>query len=275
MSIHPTALIDSQAQIDPSVVIGPYVVIEGPVKIGPGCHLGPGVVVYGHTTIGSGCKIHAHAVIGDLPQDRAYAGDETYVVIGDDCVIREGATIHRGTQKGTETRIGNRCMLMTNSHVGHNCVLEDDVIMISGSLLGGHVHIGRAAVLSGNCAVHQFVRIGELAMISGLGKIVQDIPPFFMTNMVGEIVGVNRVGLLRRSFSSQDREEIKNAFKVFYRSGLSQSQAMKRVAEVSTSDAAKRLLAFFNEKSKRGISGSAYSVTGKEDSNEDPRKHDA
>ncbi|HWL07474.1 MAG TPA: acyl-ACP--UDP-N-acetylglucosamine O-acyltransferase [Planctomicrobium sp.] len=264
MSIHPTAFIDPQAEIDPSSVIGPYVIIQGDVKIGPGCHLAPGVVIYGPTTIGSNCRIHAHAVIGDVPQDRAYSGEVSYVHIGNDCIIREGVTIHRGSQKDTETRVGDRCMLMTNSHIGHNCVLENDVIMISGSLLGGHVHVGEGAVISGNAAVHQFVRIGELAMISGLGKIVQDIPPFFMTDQEGGLVGVNRVGLIRRSFTSHEREEIKAAYRIIYRSGLGQLQAFKQIVDMVKTDAGKRLIAFLSAKSKRGIAASAYTLSPKE-----------
>lgn len=264
MSIHSTAYVDPQAEIDPSVVLGPNVVIEGDVKIGPGCHVGPGVVIFGPTTIGSGCRIHAHAVIGDVPQDRAFSGEQSFVHIGNDCIIREGVTIHRGSQKGTETRIGDRCMLMTNSHVGHNCVLENEVIMISGSLLGGHVHVGEGAVISGNAAVHQFVRIGELAMISGLGKIVQDVPPFFMTDRDGGLVGVNRVGLIRRSFTSHEREEIKAAYRICYRSGLGQLQAFKQLVDMVKTDAGHRLIAFLAAKSKRGIAASAYNMTARE-----------
>ncbi|SFH81204.1 acyl-ACP--UDP-N-acetylglucosamine O-acyltransferase [Planctomicrobium piriforme] len=266
MSIHPTAIIDSQAQIDPSVVIGPHVVIEGPVTIGPNCRLGAGVVIYGPTTIGSGCRIHAHAVLGDVPQDRAFTGEESFVHIGNDCVIREGVTIHRGSHHNTETRVGDRCMLMTNSHIGHNCVLENDVVMISGSLLGGYVHVGPSAVISGNAAVHQFVRIGELAMISGLGKIVQDIPPFFMTDREGGLVGVNRVGLLRRSFTSHEREEIKAAYRIIYRSGLGQLQAFKQLVDMVKTDAGNRLIAFLSAKSRRGIAASSYSMTHKDKS---------
>jgi len=260
MSIHPTALIGEQAQIDPTAVIGPHVVIEGPVTIGAQCRLAPGVVIYGPTTIGNGCQIHAHAVIGDVPQDRAYAGEESFVRIGNDCIIREGVTIHRGTLPNTETVIGDRCMLMTSCHVGHNCVLEHDVIMISGSLLGGYVHVGTGAVISGNAAVHQFVRIGELAMISGLGKIVQDIPPFFMTDREGGLVGVNRVGLMRRSFTSHEREEIKAAYRIIYRSGLGQLQAFKQLVDMVKTDAGQRLIAFLAAKSRRGIAASAYAL---------------
>ncbi len=267
MSIHPTALIDPQAEIDSTAVIGPYVVIEGDVKIGAGCHLGPGVVIYGPTTIGEGTRIHAHAVLGDVPQDRAFTGETSFVRIGKDCIIREGVTIHRGSSKDSVTRIGDRCMLMSNSHVGHNCELEEEVTMISGSLLGGHVHVGKGAVISGNAAVHQFVRVGELAMISGLGKIVQDIPPFFMTDRDGGLVGVNRVGLIRRSFTSHEREEIKAAYRIIYRSGLGQLQAFKQLVDMVKTDAGNRLIAFLSAKSRRGIAASAYTLSSKEKSN--------
>lgn len=258
MPIHPSAMIDSQAKVDPTATIGPFVVIQGNVAVGPGCHLAAGVIVYGPTTIGAGTRVHSHAVLGDVPQDRAFQGEDSSVVIGDDCIIREGVTIHRGSSPGSVTRIGNRCMLMTNSHVGHNCTLEDEVIMISGSLLGGHVHVGRRAVISGNAAIHQFVRVGEASMISGLGKIVQDIPPFFMTDREGALVGVNRVGMIRGGFTSQERDEIKAAYKVVYRSGLDRAETLRALEELIRTDAGKRLLAFLKTDSKRGVAAAAY-----------------
>ncbi|WP_437201897.1 acyl-ACP--UDP-N-acetylglucosamine O-acyltransferase [Planctomicrobium sp. SH664] len=257
MPIHPTAVIDSRAVVDPTAIIGPFVVIEGAVTIGANCRLAAGVTIYGPTTIGAGTQIHSHAVIGDFPQDRAFEGQDSSVRIGENCIIRECATIHRGTQPGSETIVGNHCFIMTCAHVGHNCVLADGVTMISGSLLGGHVHIGTRSVISGNAAVHQFVRIGELAMISGLAKVVQDIPPFFMTDRDGALVGVNRVGLLRSGLNSRDRDEIKRAYKIFYRSGYNRTEALRELKESITSEAGQRLIAFLSADSKRGIAGDA------------------
>jgi len=258
MPIHPTAIVDSQAQIDPTATLGPYVVIQGNVTIGAGCHLAAGVIIYGPTTIGARTQVHSHAVLGDIPQDRAFQGEDSSVSIGEDCIIREGATIHRGSTPGSVTRVGDRCMIMTNAHIGHNCCLDDEVIMISGVLLGGYVQVGRRAVISGNAAVHQFVRIGEASMISGLGKIVQDIPPFFMTDKEGALVGVNRVGMIRGGFTSKERDEIKAAYKVIYRSGLDRSETIRTLEELVTTEAGKRLLAFLKADSKRGLAAAAY-----------------
>jgi len=135
LTIHSTAVIDPQAEIDPTAIIGPHAVIEGPVRISTGCRIGPSVVILGHTVIEAGCQIHSHAVIGDLPQDHAYHGAESSCHIGEGCTIREGVTIHRGTDPGSKTAIGARCLLMTNSHIAHNCELGEDVTIVSGALL--------------------------------------------------------------------------------------------------------------------------------------------
>ncbi|MEX0703520.1 MAG: acyl-ACP--UDP-N-acetylglucosamine O-acyltransferase [Planctomycetales bacterium] len=253
MSIHVSAIVDPRAVIDPSAEIGPHAVIDGPARVGPECRIAPFAVVLGATELGPGCRVHSHAVIGDLPQDRAFEGAESFCRIGRECIIREGVTIHRGTAAGSATEIGDRCYLMTNSHVGHNCVLEDDVTLISGALLGGHVHVGRRAVISGNAAVHQFVRIGELAMVSGLGKIVQDVPPYLMADRDGTIVGVNRVGLLRSGMGPRERREVKEAYRLLYRSGLGRAAALAAFAAVVATEVGERLLAFLEAESPRGI----------------------
>ena len=192
--------------------------------------------------------------MGDLPQDRGFKNVDTFCRVGKQCVIREGATIHRGTPAGSATVIGERCLLMTNSHVGHNCVLGDDVTVVSGAVLGGYVEVGSAAILSGNAAIHQFVRIGELAIVSGLAKIVQDVPPFFMTDRNGAIVGLNTVGLRRAGLPKEDRQEIREAYRLIYRSHLSHADVVKRLSETAATPAGVRLAEFLAVSSHRGIS---------------------
>lgn len=252
MPIHSTAVVDSVAEIDPSASIGPYAVITGPVKIGPDCVLGPAAIVMGHTTLGAGCRVHAHAVVGDAPQDMKYHGEVSYCRIGEGSVIREGATVHRGTAAGTSTVIGKRCLLMTNTHVGHNCELSDDVILVSGSLLGGHVEVGARAIVSGNAAVHQYVRIGELALVGILARITQDVPPFCITDQEGNVVAENRVGMKRAGFSLAERTELRAAFGAIYRDGIGRNAAVRYLQTAVTTDAGRRLLAFFAHDSSRG-----------------------
>jgi UDP-N-acetylglucosamine acyltransferase len=258
MSVHPTAIIDPLATIDPTTIVGPYVVISGPVRVGPACRLAASAVILGNTEIGAGCVIHSHAVIGDLPQDHAFDGGESLCLIGAGCTIREGVTIHRGTAAGTATVIEDDCLLMTNSHIGHNCEIGRGVTIVSGALLAGHVRVGSGATISGNAAIHQFVRVGELAMVSGLAKVCQDIPPFFMTDRDGAVVGENRIGLMRAGLKPLEREEIKAAFRVIYRSGLSHHAAVEYLSGYVLSEAGHRLLDFLAEKSRRGISRDSY-----------------
>lgn len=253
MAIHATAFIDAHAVVDPIYEIGPHVVIDGPVRIGRDCWLGPSVIVVGTTEIGAGCFVHSHAVIGDVPQDRKFKGSISSCRIGEGCVIREGVTIHRASVEGAATVVGDRCYLMTNSHVAHDCVLENEVTLVSGALLEGHVQVGRKAIISGNTGVDQFVRIGELAIIGGVAMISQDIPPFTTTDHQGAVVGLNSVGLMRDGFTSSDRDEMKNLFRIIYRSGMSFQRAVELASELAVTDAGKRFVAFFNSDSRRGV----------------------
>jgi UDP-N-acetylglucosamine acyltransferase len=254
MTIHHSAVIDRRAVIHPTATIGAHVVIEGPATIGANCVLDPAAVVLGGAEIGAGCRIHSHAVVGGEPQDRRFDGGASYCRIGPQCVIREGATVHRGTAPGSATTVGARCLLMTNSHVGHNCTLADDVILVSGSLLGGYVQVGPRAMISGNAAIHQFVRIGELALVGILARIVQDVPPFFLTDQQGAIVGENRVGMTRAGLSADERREIKAAFRIIYRGGLGRSEAIEYLTGAVATNAGRRLLEFMAGTSNRGVS---------------------
>jgi UDP-N-acetylglucosamine acyltransferase len=253
MTIHPTAVVDSRATIHPTAVLGPHVVIEGPVMVGADCVIGASAVILGHTIIGAGCRIHPHAVIGGEPQDRRFTGEPSYTHIGPGCIIREGATVHRGTQPGSVTSVGARCLLMTNSHVAHNCTLADDVILVSGALLGGHVQIGARAMISGNAAIHQFVRVGELALVGIVARVTQDVPPFFLTDQQGAPIGENRVGMTRAGLSPEERREIKAAFRVIYRAGLGRSAAVEYLSGAVKTPAGLRLLDFMAGDSHRGV----------------------
>ncbi len=204
--------------------------------------------------------IHAGAVIGDLPQDRAYAGGESFVSVGEETIIREYVTIHRGTKAGTHTVVGRGCMLMAHSHVGHNCTLGDHAILVNGALLGGYVSVGARAIISGNAGVHQFVRIGELAMIGGLSKITQDIPPFLMFDGHGVCVGLNVVGMRRAGIPAADRAEIKTAYRRLYRVAGSFSAALESLGGELQTPIGRKFLEFLQAPSKRGIHGHAADV---------------
>lgn len=253
MPVHPSAWIHPDVQLDDSITVGPQAVIEAGVEIGAGTHIGPGAVLLGPLTVGENCRIHSHAVLGDVPQDRAYGTEQTACHIGSDCIIREGVTVHRSTGDGTETRIGDRCFLMTNSHVAHNCVLGNDVTLVSGALLGGHVKVGDRAIISGNAAVHQFVRIGELAIVGGLSKIVQDVPPYLMTDQTGGIAGLNLVGLVRAGSSSEARHELKRFYRLMYREQKSRQDSLDIMTTDAQTPEGRLFLEFIAFDSKRGI----------------------
>ncbi|MEE9293781.1 MAG: acyl-ACP--UDP-N-acetylglucosamine O-acyltransferase [Phycisphaerae bacterium] len=261
MSIHPTAIVDRRAEIDPSADVGPYAIIDGPVHIGPDVRIYPHAFINGNTQIGARCQIHPGAVVGHLPQDLTFTGAETYCRIGEDTVIREAAQVHRGTDPGSSTIVGKRCFIMAAGHVGHNCHIEDEVKITNCALLAGHVHIGKGAFVSGGAGVHQFVRIGELAMISGLAKIVMDIPPYFLVEQTGKCAGVNTVGIRRAGFNRQQRDDVKRAFRILYRSGKTFREAVEVLAQEIRTDAGRRILEFVRAPSRRGIAGATVAIS--------------
>lgn len=252
--IHKTAIIDSCAELGNDVEVGPFTVIEADVTIGDGSVIGPNVSIRPYTSIGSHCNIHAGAVLGGIPQDVNFKGDKSFVSIGANCQIREGVTINRGTQTDSVTEIGDDCFLMAFSHFGHNVKLGRKVIVANGALLAGYVEVGDQVFISGNCVLHQFVKVGRLAMLGGGCGISKDVPPFCLvkTLEMNTIAGLNSVGLRRSTLSAKDRQEIKEAFKLLFRSGLNVSHALERIKSAYPSGPAAEISAFI-DKSKQGI----------------------
>jgi len=255
MPIHPTAIISPKAQIDPTAEIGPYVVVEGEVTVGPNCRIFPHVYICGYAHIGANNEIHAGATVGDLPQDRAFRPCRSYVEIGDNNVIRECVTIHRGTTGESATLIGDDCFLMAYSHVAHNCRLGSGVTLANMTSLCGYVQVADGAFLSGYVGVHQFVRIGRLCMIGGAAKIKMDIPPFLMAVNDSQVIDVNRVGLRRAGLGSDDISQVRWAYKMLYRSGKPFGKAVEQVSAEYSHPLVKELVDFVTMPSRRGISG--------------------
>jgi UDP-N-acetylglucosamine acyltransferase len=253
MSIHSTAVIDSRAQIDTDVEIGPYVVIEGPVKVGRGTRIMAQAYVTGWTEIGEDNEIHPGAMLGGAPQDRAYQGQETYLKIGNQNVIREYAQVHRGTVAHSSTIIGNHNFLMATAHVGHNCTLGDNVVLANGALLGGYVDVGNNVFISGNCVVHQFIRIGDYAIMRGLSGTSRDVPPFAVIDWQHTVRGVNVVGLKRAGFDERRIRTIREAFRILFRKGRNLSIALKEVQESMSANDDVMTLVEFIKSSKRGV----------------------
>jgi len=254
MSIHATALVSSQAEIDPSAEIGPYVVIEGKVRIGARSRVLSHACLFGETEIGEDNIIHPFAVIGHDPQDLSYRGEPTSLVVGHGNTFREGCSVHRGTPSGGGTVVGNDNFLMANSHIGHDCRVGDSVILANGVLLGGHVRIADHAFISGNVVIHQFCRVGRHAMLGGASGYSKDVLPFCTgsTGKINQVMGLNVIGLRRAGFDADQRREIKDAYRTIYLSGLSVSQALAELDRRPLGDLAREMVEFVRA-SRRGI----------------------
>jgi UDP-N-acetylglucosamine acyltransferase len=251
--IHPTAIIHPKAKLDATAQVGPFAVIDEGVELGAHCILGPHVYLTGVTKIGLHNRFHAGCVIGDAPQDLKYKGEPTRTRIGDKNVFREHVTVHRSTTADGETIIGSNNFFMASSHVGHNCVVGDHVILANGALLGGHVTVQDRAFISGNCCVHQFVRVGTLAMMQGGSAISQDLPPFTtVAHGINELCGLNIVGLRRAGFSAEERIELKKIYHLLFRGGKN-LRATTEEARKNFNSLASKILLDFIASSKRGV----------------------
>lgn len=253
-NIHPSAVIHPGAQLGEGVKIGPYSVVGANVKIGDGTVLQSHVVVDGHTTLGRQCQLFPFACIGMKTQDLKYAGGMTYAEIGDNTVLREFSTVHTGTKDGEVTRVGRGCLIMAYCHVAHGCVLGNEVIMSNSAQLAGEVKVEDMAIIGGMTGVHQFCRIGTMAMIGGGTKVRQDCPPYMIVEGCDpQVMGPNMVGLQRRGVAPEARTALKDAFRLIYREGLNRSQALDRIKyEVPDCPEVQHLAEFYRQ-STRGV----------------------
>jgi UDP-N-acetylglucosamine acyltransferase len=252
--VHVAAIVHAGAELGEDVTIGPYSVIGPDVKIGDGTSVASNVLIDGSTTIGTGNTIFHGAVLGTPPQDLKYRGARTFVRIGDNNLIREYATVNAATNEGDVTIVGSGCLMMAYSHVAHDCIIGDNVILANAVNLAGHVTIHDYAILGGMVPVHQFVRIGVHSFVGGGCRVAKDVLPYVkIAGTPVKVSGLNTVGLKRRGFEDSQLERIKAAYRLIYRSGLNVSQAIERIEiEIEPSEEIETLLDFIRG-SQRGI----------------------
>lgn len=215
-AIHPSAVIHPSARLADDVTVGPFALIESDVSIGPGCAIAAHAIVRRFSELGAGVHIDSFAVVGGLPQDLSFdPGTKSSVNVGEGSVIREAVTIHRSTQPEGVTRIGARCLLMANAHVAHDCELGDHVVLANNAMLAGHVHVGEGAFLGGGCGIHQFVTIGQLAMIAGNASVTYDVPAYLMVAERSMVTGLNLVGL-KRKLAREAISDLRACYKAVY-----------------------------------------------------------
>ncbi|HUK82178.1 MAG TPA: acyl-ACP--UDP-N-acetylglucosamine O-acyltransferase [Verrucomicrobiae bacterium] len=252
--IHPSAVVNSHAQIGTGCEVGPYCVIGGDVKLGDGCRLHSHVVLDGLTMIGARCEFYPFACIGLKTQDLKFAGGKCYLEIGSDNVFREHVTVHTATGDGLYTRIGSHNNFLAYSHIAHDCQVGDHVVFSNNGTLAGHVTVEDHAIVGGLAAIHQFCRIGTMAIIGGCSKVVQDVPPYMMADgNPAETRGVNKVGLERNGVPEEVHRALREAYKILCRSGLTVSNALDKIqAELPQSKELEHFIDFCR-KSERGI----------------------
>lgn len=253
-NIHPTAIVSPNAKLGDNIEVGPYAIIYDDVEIGNDCKIGPNAVIYDGARIGNRVKIFQGASISNLPQDLKFGNEQTFLYIGDDTVIREFAALHKGTTATGKTSIGSKCLLMAYTHVAHDCTVGDQVIIANAVQIAGHVEIENTVIIGGLSAVHQFGKIGQHSMVGGGSMANSDVPPYCMTSgYPARFMGLNIVGLKRRNFSDEDINAIKDAYRIFYQSGLIFSKALDEVKEKYTDHPQVKNIINFIEKSDRGV----------------------
>lgn len=255
-TIHALAAVHPKAHLAEDVVVGPFCQIEEGVTIGTGTVIESHVAIKRNTTLGARCYVAQGAILGGDPQDKGYKGEETFLVIGDDCVLREYVTVHRGSREGNVTRVGNKCYLMAYCHLGHDVTLHDSITMANGVGVSGHVTIETMANIGGMVGVHQYVRIGKYSMVGGLSKIVRDVPPFMLVEGIEQQVrDINAVGLRRLGVSAKDRLALHKAAKLLFKSQLGLTHALDIVRREVPHTAEVEYLIQFQERLFKGKSG--------------------
>ncbi len=253
--IHPTAIVDSRAEIDESAEIGPYAIVRDNVSIAAGCVIGPHTVIEPYVEIRPGCRIFQFASIGAVPQAVKFRGEKTYLKIGKNTVIREFATLNRGTEfGGGVTEVGEENFLMAYTHIAHDCRTGKGVILANNATLAGHITLGDYVTVGGLVAIHQFVRVGDYGYIGGKAAVVKDIPPYVIAaGDRASLHGLNKVGLKRHGFSENSISQLKKAYRIIFRIGLTVNEAVERVlAEVENTPEVLNLVNFIRS-TERGI----------------------
>ncbi len=257
MLIHPSAVVSSKAKLASSVYVGPFSIISDQVTIGADTKIGAHCVIEGNTTIGKNCEIFTGAVIGSRPQDLKFKGEKVFLEIGNNNIIREYCTLNPGTAEGSKTSVGDDNLLMAYSHVAHDCRVGNGCVLANNSTLAGHVSIEDKAVIGGIVAIHQFVRIGMLAIVGGCSKVVQDIPPFSTCDgHPARVYGLNLIGLRRKGISHDAIKKIDQAFKLIFNSGLSVKHALEKVEKEIEKTEEIIYLVNFLKSSERGFTRS-------------------
>jgi UDP-N-acetylglucosamine acyltransferase len=252
--IHPTAIVDPGAELGVDVEVGPFAIVGPQVSVGDRSVLAPRAVLERNVRLGASCRVGSGTILGGDPQDLKFKGEETWVEVGDGTVVREYATVNRGTAESWKTTVGRKCLVMSYVHLAHDCHIGDEVILSNCVQLAGHVKIGDGAIISGLSAVHQFVKIGAYAFIGGMSRVSKDVPPF--VKAVGnpmKLFGLNRVGLERRALPRETVHELKKAYALFFRSDLNVSQALERARSELRPLPEIELFVRFVEESERGV----------------------